>query len=84
MAQFEIENKIVEFMEFLKFIYVERGQLYGAVINLMLYTGQDEVELDFSTFQEMRNKYYIIFLPSEEEQKLTVKLMKEGETYENS
>jgi hypothetical protein len=76
---FEIEDKIIEFSQFLQTLYLERGQLYGGLITTMIQAEMREVELDFDTFKHMREKYYIMFLPSDEKDKVLIRLMEKDD-----
>jgi len=70
----DLEQGFIGGINFLQAAYMERGQLYGTIIDLMLQTGIEEIELDYTTFEDKRKEYYVSFLPADEQDKVIVKL----------
>jgi hypothetical protein len=90
MTRKEWEDNIMKGIDYshklLELLRAERGQLYGAIIHLMLTNNLDSIELpEIETFRSYGKDYYILF--SEKEGKFMASLLpqdKENKDGDNS
>jgi hypothetical protein len=77
-------EKYGEFIKFLQFAYLERAQLYATIITLLLLFERNEVEIDFTTFEDIGEKYHAAFTKSEKDGYILLKLLRHEEETDES
>jgi len=75
----DIDQRLILALETIRYAYIERSQLYGALAMLMINTNTIKFDVSYDDFKYVGKNYHVAFKPGSDDNTISIELINHEE-----